>query len=385
MRLLLYDMGAYTQQDIMDALDKMGIEYRNVLYKLTDLSEDAYFVRRINELLAKEDFDAVFSVNYYPVLARLCRAAGVPYISWSYDSPLNVENMEDSIWYETNYVFFFDRAECEKYQKKGYQNVFYLPLAVNTERLDKVEISAEDEKKYSADISLVGQLYESVLPVLMMPLEKYDKGYLTAIIETQLKLYGSYLLPQVISEELAERMNRCYEALGQTNLKLDKEGLIITAAKHVTHLERVLLLDFLSENHQVHLYGPDKPEEMPRVQWKGSAGYFDEMPKVFKSSKVNLNISLKCIQSGIPLRALDIMGSGGFLLTNYQPEIAEYFVDGEEVVMYTSLEDAVMKCEYYLEHDEERKQIAKRGYQKVKELFGYEDRIQTMLEVAGVL
>lgn len=385
MRLLLYDMGAYTQQDIMEALDKKGIEYRNVLYKLTNLSEDVYFVKRINELLAKEDFDAVLSVNYYPVLAKICRAAGVPYISWSYDSPLKVDNIEDSIWYETNYVFLFDRAECEKYWKKGYKNIFHMPLAVNTDRLDKVTLSAEDEKKYSADISMVGQLYESVLPVLMMPIEEYEKGYLTATVETQLKLYGSYLLPQMITEELTDKMNNCYASLGQSNLKLERDGLIITVAKHITHLERILLLDFLSEKHKVQLYGPDKAEELPKVQWMGSAGYFDEMPKVFKNSKINLNVSLKCIQSGIPLRALDIMGSGGFLLTNYQPEIAEHFADGEEVVMYTSLEDAVMKCEYYLEHEEERKQIAKRGYQKVKGLFRYEDRLETMLEVAGVL
>lgn len=385
MKLLLYDMGAYTQQDIMDALSKMGIEYRNILYKLSDLSADAYFEKRVNELLEKEQYEAVFSVNYYPILAKICAAKDLPYISWSYDSPIKMENMEETLGYRTNYVFFFDRAECERYQKKGFRNVYHLPLAVNTERLDKVEMSEEDEKKYGADISMVGQLYESVLPVLMMPLNEYEKGYLTAAIETQLKLYGSYLLPQVITDELVEKMNSCYEALGQTNLKLDREGLVITVAKHVTHLERVLLLDFLSENYQVHLYGPDKAEELPRVQWKGSAGYFDEMPKVFKNSKVNLNISLKCIQSGIPLRALDIMGSGGFLLTNYQPEIAEYFIDGEEVVMYTGLEDAVMKCEYYLEHEEERKQIAERGYQKVKELFGYEERLQTMLAVAGVL
>ena len=147
----------------------------------------------------------------------------------------------------------------------------------------------------------------------------------------------------------------------------------------------MLLLDTLSENYNVKLYGPDKPEEMPNVRWCGSAGYFDEMPKVFKASKVNLNVSLKCIQSGIPLRALDIMGSGGFLLTNYQPELAEYFADGEELVMYTSLEDAVAKCIYYLENEEERKQIARNGYLKVKKLFGYEHRLQAMLEAAGLL
>ena len=385
MKLLLYDMGTFTQADIMETLKEMGITYKNILYRLENVQEDAYFEKRVYELLTKEKFDAVFSVNYYPVLAKICNSLSMPYLSWSYDSPLNISNIEETLGYETNFVFFFDRAECQKYWRKGYENVYHLPLAVNVERLSAIKLQDEDREKYSADISMVGQLYKSVLPELMLPINDYDKGYLNAILEAQLRLYGSYFLEEVITDELVDRMNAAYAALGQTSLALTKEGLTVTAAKHVTHLERILLLDILSEHYEVHLYGPGTDESLTNVRWRGSAGYFDEMPKIFKLSKVNLNISLKCIQSGIPLRALDIIGCGGFLLTNYQPEIAEYFVDGEEVVMYTSLEDAFVKCQYYLEHDEEREQIARNGYQKVQELFRYEDRLQVMLKAAGLL
>lgn len=384
MKILLYDMGAFTQTDIMDTLKGMGIAYKNVLYKLKDVHEDAYFEKRMGQLFAEDKYDAVFSVNYYPVLAKICFALSVPYLSWSYDSPLHISNIEETLGYATNHVFFFDRAECQRYWRKGYKNVHHLPLAVNVERLNTVELSKADRVKYSADISMVGQLYESVLPNLMLPIDNYDKGYLNAITEAQLRLYGSYFLEEVITDQLVERMNAAYGALGQRSLKLTREGLTVTAAKHITHLERILLLDILSEHYQVYLYGPATHESLSNVKWRGSAGYFDEMPKVFKLSKINLNISLKCIQSGVPLRALDIMGCGGFLLTNYQPEIAEYFVDGEEVVMYTGLEDAFAKCQYYLEHEKEREQIARNGYHKVQELFRYEDRLQTMLEAAGL-
>lgn len=385
MKLFLYDMGTYTQRDIMETLAQMGISYKNIVYKLNDVHEDAYFQKRIKELLKADVYDAVFSVNYYPVLAEICNGFGIPYLSWSYDSPLNISNIEETLGYETNFVFFFDRAECERYWKKGYGNVYHLPLAVNTKRLDKIKASGEEKKKYSADISMIGQLYDTSLPVLMAPLGDYEKGYLTAVMESQLRLYGCYFLEKVITEELLEEMNRSYAAMGQDKLKLSRDGLIVAVAKHITHIERVLLLDILSETYQVHLYGPETDETLSNVTWHGSAGYFDEMPKVFQLSKINLNISLKCIQSGIPLRALDILGCGGFLLSNYQPELAEQFADGEEVVMYTSLEDAVEKCKYYLEHDEERRRIAQNGCQKVRELFGYEDRLSTMLRTAGLL
>lgn len=383
-KLLLYDMGTYTQLDIMDALKDMGIQYKNIVYKLKDIEQDAYFEKRVRELLEQDAYNAIFSVNYYPVVAKLCHEVGLPYISWSYDSPLNIPNMEDTLGYETNYVFFFDRAECQKYWNKGHENVYHMPLAVNTKRLESVVTTAADRERYSTEVSMVGQLYDTALPILLMPLSDYVKGYFEAIVEAQLRLYGGYILDDVITQDLVDGMNKTYQEMGQSAVQLDREATVVTVAKHITHTERMLLLDILSEQHQVYLYGPSTDEALPNVTWRGSAGYFDEMPKVFKLSKINLNISLKCIQSGIPLRALDILGCGGFLLTNYQPEIAEYFIDGEEVVMYTSLQDAVEKCAYYLEHEEERARIARNGFKKVQELFGYEDKLREMLGIAGL-
>lgn len=105
----------------------------------------------------------------------------------------------------------------------------------------------------------------------------------------------------------------------------------------------------------------------------------EEMPCVFRYSKLNLNPTLKSIQSGIPLRALDIMGAKGVLLSNFQPELVEYFEDGQDLILYSSMEEAVEKAAYYLEHDDIREQIAQNGYEKIKEYFTYPDRIQKML------
>ena len=79
-----------------------------------------------------------------------------------------------------------------------------------------------------------------------------------------------------------------------------------------------------------------------------------------------------------------MMASKGFLLSNYQMELAEYFVEGEEMVMYESMEDAYMKCKFYLENKELRDTILEKGYQKVCRDFNMEDRIKTMFEVAGL-
>ena len=385
MKLLLYDFNSFTQKDIMSALDQIGIKYENVLYKLSDVQSDHYFEKRMKEILKESDFDAVFSVNFFPVLARICNDLQVKYIAWSYDSPLREADLAETIGLPMNYVFLFDGEECKKWNRKGFRNIFHMPLAVNVERMDAVPITETDKQKYSYDVSMVGQLYESVLPDLLQLCNAYDRGYISALIETQLKLYGCYLFDEVVPQGLAERMCEEYHRITGNVLDMDTETLRFHMAKEVTNLERCFLLEEMAITSKLRLYSPNKGNLSDNIYWTGTAGYFDEMPKIFKLSKINLNITLKCIQSGIPLRALDILGAGGFLLTNYQSELAEYFVDGEDLVMYYSLEDAMEKYEYYMNYEEERVQIAHNGHKKVKELFRYDTKLKEIFAISGLL
>ena len=110
----------------------------------------------------------------------------------------------------------------------------------------------------------------------------------------------------------------------------------------------------------------------------GTVDYHTQMPLVFAGSKINLNISLRSIHSGIPLRVLDIMACGGFVLSNWQPELVEHFVNGVEIVTFDSLGECLDKIVYYLTHEEERKQIAAAGQRKVRELFSYRSGLEKL-------
>ena len=106
-------------------------------------------------------------------------------------------------------------------------------------------------------------------------------------------------------------------------------------------------------------------------------------PKIYHCSKINLHITPKTIQSGISLRVFDVLGSKGFLITNYQKEICDYFEPGVDLVVYDSLPDLERKVAYYLEHEEERRQIAENGYRKVCESFTYDIALRELLDIAG--
>ncbi len=115
----------------------------------------------------------------------------------------------------------------------------------------------------------------------------------------------------------------------------------------------------------------------------GPADYFEDMPKVFKESKINLNITLRSIQQGIPLRVFDILGSGGFLLSNYQADLAYHFVPGEDFIYYESRKDMLNKIDYYLKHDDERIAIATNAHKKVQEYHTFDTRIKEIIDIVS--
>ena len=106
------------------------------------------------------------------------------------------------------------------------------------------------------------------------------------------------------------------------------------------------------------------------------------MPVIVHVSNINIDTTSKPIRTGLPLRIFDILSCGGFCISNYQAEIPELFVPGEEIVMYESLDELQELCAYYLDHESERRQIAEAGFEKLKKCYTYETVLQKLLYTA---
>lgn len=378
MNILLFDMGSYTYNDILECLKQMGHSVSTVYYSFQNRIKDDFFEERFRKKIGERPIDAVFSVNFFPLVAKIAKESGIPYISWSYDSPLAPE-LEDYFEADTNYVYLFDRSEVSRYRQKGYSRVFHMPLAANVRRIQQLSFSSEASAKYTSDISFVGQLYEEpVLTTFMASMDEYSKGYVDALLQAQLNTYGADLLTGAIEEDLINRINKSRETLGLTNV-LSARALTFAIQKQITFAERVTLLSTFGEHFKTKYYNTKNFDFGTNVEFMGPVKYLTEMPGVFRFGGLNLCPTVRCILSGIPLRALDIMASGGVLFSNYQPELAESFEDNVDVIMYGSLEEAFDKAAYYLEHDKEREKIAINGLEKTKKDFCYSDRLSRML------
>ena len=206
-----------------------------------------------------------------------------------------------------------------------------------------------------------------------------------AVINSQLQLYGAYILNDVIDKRFVEAMNKHFKELQpDTKFQLDKAALVHVLDQETSRRERLLLLNLLGSRFDTKLYSRQDYSVLRGVQCMGPVDYYSEMPYVFAASDINLNISVKGIQSGVPQRAFDILASGGFLLSNYQQELVELFSYGEEMVVYESLEDAVEKCNFYLSNQELRGKIARKGRERVLTEHNMVDKIRYMMDVAEV-
>ena len=213
-------------------------------------------------------------------------------------------------------------------------------------------------------------MYKSDYNYICTPLDQYLRGYLEGIIEAQKKVYGGCFIRDMVTSDLLAKLNNQYMKASNGSFRVTKDEMNFVLGTEVTGRERYMALALLQNRCNVDVYSDDTDERLDKVKFRGHIDYYTQMPKIFRASKINLNISL---------RVLDVLGCGGFLLTNYQPELLEYFEPGMDLVIYNDMVDLVTKVEYYLKHDKERNAIAKNGYEKVKKLFNFKDKLWVML------
>ena len=379
-------IGSYIDQDVEYYMYRLGHKVSVIdlkRYRGSDLYHNPELEKKLRDNLHKGSFGLIYSSNFFPLLAKRCNEIETRYLAWHYDTPPHLPT-EQYMDCPTNVICFFNRKDYEHYHNRGLDTVHYVPLAVNTDRLKSV---VRQEAKYKADVSLVGQLYQSTLPGLRNQMNDIDSGWIDGIIQVQSGIYGSYFVPELITDERLESINNSLKKKKLLKEKLNGRQLSFSIASYLTYLDRVSLLSLLSKRYQTDLYSErfDRTERdlLKNIRYKGTVDYNTEMPLVFYNSKINLCPIIRNNEYGIPLRALDVMGCDGFLLANFQPGLAECFENEKELVMYQSIEEAVELASFYLAHEAEKQKIAQNGLERVEKDFRYEDRIEQMMKKCG--
>ena len=386
MNILVINRNAFGQDDVVEILRHLG--HKVFVYDHKDITEhrNEEVQKEILEYVTKEDISLIFSYNYVPVVSIAIKDTKVKYISYVYDSP-NIALYTYSIIYPCNYVFIFDYAVYEELRRGGIKTVYYLPLSVHSERLEKT-LSKKPFKGYLHDVSFIGSLYnekhnfyERIMTALGDK-NDYIKGYLDSIVTAQSKVYGSFFIPELLTKDVMDTLLKVFPYPQRADSLATPEYVYAHyfLARKVAEIERTTLLSGISENYKLSLYTHSQTPNLPKAKNLGKVDYYDEMPFVFRDSKINLNISLKSIMTGIPLRCIDIMGSGGFLLTNYQADLFRHFEPGVHFDYFTDETDLLQKINYYLTHEDERITISENAKEIIKLNHNLTNYLQEMIE-----
>ena len=99
-------------------------------------------------------------------------------------------------------------------------------------------------------------------------------------------------------------------------------------------------------------------------------------------SKIVLNItrsSFYGVETGVNLRIFETLAARRFLLTDHTPELEDLFRIGEEIESYSSSEELVDKVKFYLENEEKRNKIARKGHDAYLQSYTWNSRIKELL------
>lgn len=105
-----------------------------------------------------------------------------------------------------------------------------------------------------------------------------------------------------------------------------------------------------------------------------------EMGKIFRMSKIVINIPREDYLQEANMRVFEVMGSGALLLTRLPSELSDMgFKEGVHFIGYRNHEDLVPVIRHYLENDAARREIAERGHDIVWREHTYDSRAAALL------
>lgn len=387
MRILFYRWGTFNESVIENTLRDLGHFVKSVQAEDYKEKDTEVQIWDLSKAALEYHSDILFSVDYFHTLAMAAKKLDITYYSWLYHIP-QWSLFSYAAQLPNNRIISFDSAQIQELKQYNVNGMQYMSQAADKELLSNALAAATPDmiRKYQADVSFVGTLYESANNLFnrISPEAKEKEIYkdILQMIRDKRFVYGKDVLYRGVTEEMVEFLLEEVEFGTEHFFFANQQEIALQSvlARKITVEERKLMARTLARKFNFKLYTISNTEKFPEINNCGPVDFAKQAPLVYNGSKINIYITPRAIRSGVPLRVLEIMACQGFVLVNYQEDLAKEFEDGKELVMYRSLEEMTDKIQYYLAHEEERKQIARAGYEKVLREYNYAEKLRKILE-----
>ncbi len=392
-RLLLITTNYFLMGEVMAACQRLDIPHHFLSLKNQEMGcED--FIQDILKAVIEFRPDFVFTINHLGidregVLMDLLSRMELPLASWFVDNPHLILYLYENLNSPYCTIFTWDSDNLKSLQDKGFDKVFYLPLATDCIRFAPGQ-SLSGFKSQTRDVSFVGN---SMVHKVEARLEKVrradDRGLLSKSYQQvawEFVNSDHHLVYPLLEEKFFE-LREVFDALPSIESKLDFETLVTWEATRIYRNACVKqILDFnpfiagddgwleCFDHSQDWTYHPE-------------FNYYDDLPGFYPYARINFNTTSAQMKGAVNQRVFDVPACGAFLITDYRKQMENLFDPGSEVVFYREEEEIKEIVTYYLKNPGKCDAISHKARNRILQQHTYDHRLlelcETMKKVYG--
>ncbi|MFH1741526.1 MAG: glycosyltransferase [bacterium] len=376
-------------EPFLEAFERVGLEVHR------GIREGTQYYPQLTSLheFMESDADSFFSVNspFDEVMLHPQSAAiNAIKIIWYVDHPYYLWEFQRQPWEEAgkdlfaerlrdHHIFLYDAGDRFFLSERGITPAGYIPhfgIFLGDD--------IHENPDFRCDVSFLGTLYQ--LPGFLTGMPQADMPPCLEYIYSMGKIvYQEALLPPffdglldrnppppVLEKYLRPGMPLTHSRLSKM-IHLDADNRY-----RIDCVQALAPFDFIlvGDRYWLECLG-DHPVKRA---WRVRIG-FDDLPGVYKASKINVNISSRQLRTAHTHRTFNAIGIGRLTLSNYFKGMEHIFERGTGIDYFTTPDELREKVQYYLDRPDEREAIARKGRDAVLTEHKPEDRARLIIEI----
>jgi spore maturation protein CgeB len=146
-----------------------------------------------------------------------------------------------------------------------------------------------------------------------------------------------------------------------------------------------VLQPLIEQGYDVRVFGNEwwlDPNQAYTIPVQNYGGYManEDLPAACATARIILGMhSIDTSRTMMSMRTFEVLGCGGFYLTQWTPAIEELFINHYHLVWSKSPEETLDLVKFYLQHPELRQKIARQGQAEVYRKHTYQQRVREIL------
>lgn len=363
-------------QDVVKGFMELG-------HEMVEFSVKRGSDRELVKKIAEFQPNFLFTINHNGLGERITKVLtrrGLPYASWFVDDPTIRLKREYISPYGV--IFVWDREYIDPLKDMGFKHVHYLPMATNTEIFKELDLGLEERGRYASNLSFAGMSFYNYYRGCYK--EKEDSKTQMILNEIVIRQAQNPLVSiSKIFEDVQKEFSfslrfSCPDERLLLMSFLEAAGMALYRKELLKEICDVGLTLAGDDGWRELLNGIDSSGKIKFLGWINNR---TELPKLYNATKINLNITQSQSKIVFNMRVFDIAGCRAFMLTDYRRDLEELFGMEGKAISYLDKKDLCNRADYYLNHPEERKELAARLQEKALKRHTYRHRMKELVEI----